>query len=338
MILGRALGCARDGRMALQSWSTAAAREGERFGYWHDAVCRAVLNVDTENPPEHGFFGEISAVPRAGARFVRFASAAHRIVRSPRLARRAEDGHVLVSLQLAGSSRIRQGGADLAVAPGEIAILDGACPFEIEFPAKVGRMIAVIPRVRLAARTPWRMPAQACKLAGDGWSADLIARTLAVLADPQIDPGADGAEALFDSLAGLLALAQQPGRGAAAAPGALQGEAMAAFVRRHACEPGLDAAAIAARFGVSIRTVHGRFAARGTTLGRALLDHRLDLARGALESAAWRGAPVSQIAWACGFCDLSHFTKSFRRRFGVAPREWRAGLRLGGQIGPAKAE
>jgi AraC-like DNA-binding protein len=34
----------------------------------------------------------------------------------------------------------------------------------------------------------------------------------------------------------------------------------------------------------------------------------------------WR---ISDIAYACGFSDISHFNHSFRRRFGDSPRSFR---------------
>jgi AraC family transcriptional activator of tynA and feaB len=32
---------------------------------------------------------------------------------------------------------------------------------------------------------------------------------------------------------------------------------------------------------------------------------------------------ISEIAYAWGFNDLSHFNRAFRARFGMTPREWR---------------
>ncbi|HTH73712.1 MAG TPA: AraC family transcriptional regulator [Trinickia sp.] len=37
------------------------------------------------------------------------------------------------------------------------------------------------------------------------------------------------------------------------------------------------------------------------------------------------GAPVADVAAACGFTDQSHFTRHFRRMFGVPPGRWQAG-------------
>jgi AraC family transcriptional regulator of arabinose operon len=35
--------------------------------------------------------------------------------------------------------------------------------------------------------------------------------------------------------------------------------------------------------------------------------------------------PIAQVAQACGFPTLSNFGEQFRRRYGVAPRDFRAG-------------
>jgi AraC family transcriptional regulator len=37
--------------------------------------------------------------------------------------------------------------------------------------------------------------------------------------------------------------------------------------------------------------------------------------------------PLADIALAAGFCDQSHFTRTFRRVIGVAPSQYRAFIR-----------
>jgi len=47
---------------------------------------------------------------------------------------------------------------------------------------------------------------------------------------------------------------------------------------------------------------------------------RLEMAQELMLSTA---EPLSQIAYACGFADQSHFTKVFRRGVGQTPNAWR---------------
>lgn len=60
-------------------------------------------------------------------------------------------------------------------------------------------------------------------------------------------------------------------------------------------------------------------------LGLYLWQRRLDRCAARLRDLAWAHVSVSAIALAHGFNDLSHFSRVFRRRFGQAPRDYRAG-------------
>ena len=43
------------------------------------------------------------------------------------------------------------------------------------------------------------------------------------------------------------------------------------------------------------------------------------------------GAPLSGVAFRCGFCDQSHLTRTFKRLFGVTPGAYVAASRTGGR-------
>jgi AraC family transcriptional regulator of arabinose operon len=62
----------------------------------------------------------------------------------------------------------------------------------------------------------------------------------------------------------------------------------------------------------------------GTTLMRALRDARLRYAARLLEGT---DLPVRSVATASGFVSAFHFSRLFRARFGVPPKEYRAGAR-----------
>jgi AraC-like DNA-binding protein len=77
----------------------------------------------------------------------------------------------------------------------------------------------------------------------------------------------------------------------------------------------------AAEAGISLRYLQKLFTARGTSCTNFLRSVRLDHAACQLHRRTLLGPrrPISEIAYASGFNDYTHFARQFRRRFGRAP-------------------
>jgi AraC-like DNA-binding protein len=95
------------------------------------------------------------------------------------------------------------------------------------------------------------------------------------------------------------------------------------FCRQNLHFPGLSPQFVAEHFGLSVRTLHLRFKEIEQTFGRWLLETRLDACSKALKDPLQRTRNISEIAYSCGFNDLSHFNKNFRARFNMTPSQWR---------------
>jgi AraC-like DNA-binding protein len=75
--------------------------------------------------------------------------------------------------------------------------------------------------------------------------------------------------------------------------------------------------------GIAPKQVQRLFGATGTTFSEFVLEQRLLLAHRLLSDADSRWKKISTIAHDTGFGDLSYFNRSFRRRFGMTPSDWR---------------
>jgi AraC-like DNA-binding protein len=307
---------------AVDTWSTDAVPARERFSYWRDVVCQAVLNVSTESPPQ-GFSARMTRRSFGQLRFASFDCTGHEIVRTSReLSRSPEDCYV-ITLHRRGKSHFTQDGDTVSLEPNEIAVVDGQRPFRIAFEETVSRAVAVIPRAMIDNRAPWVAQRPPRKLTGGSPFIDLARHHLRELTDDRSSLNEGAASLLADNLCNLLALASARGVAQERMQPQLQIEALLAFCRQNLHDARLSPQFVADHFGISIRTFHSRFEAIGQTFGRWLLDHRLDACRTALRDRNQRGSNVSEIAYRWGFNDLSHFNKAFRARFKQTPRECR---------------
>jgi AraC family transcriptional activator of tynA and feaB len=88
-------------------------------------------------------------------------------------------------------------------------------------------------------------------------------------------------------------------------------------------DPRLNAAAIASTAGISVRYANSVLADEHTSISRLIQERRLERCRRALEDPAQSHRSVSEIAYAWGFSDMTHFGRKFRHAFGPLPSEYR---------------
>jgi AraC-like DNA-binding protein len=78
---------------------------------------------------------------------------------------------------------------------------------------------------------------------------------------------------------------------------------------------------VVARTGISLRYLQKLFTQRGSTRSELIYSLRLDHAARLLgrRESLRNAQPLSEIAYARGFHDYTHFAGKFRRRFGHPP-------------------
>ena len=94
-------------------------------------------------------------------------------------------------------------------------------------------------------------------------------------------------------------------------------QAVLMILERRFAEPDFSAHKLAAAAGLSERYVNELLYEAGASLTSRLLELRLRRAAKWLAQAGDRR--ISEIAFDCGFNDLSYFNRCFRRRFGLTP-------------------
>jgi len=88
-------------------------------------------------------------------------------------------------------------------------------------------------------------------------------------------------------------------------------------------EAGLSPSEVAKRQGISESYLRKLFESEYTSFSDFVLGRRLVRAHGLLSDPRRRDSGIAQIAFACGFGDLSYFNRTFKRLYRATPSEVR---------------
>jgi AraC family transcriptional activator of tynA and feaB len=106
-------------------------------------------------------------------------------------------------------------------------------------------------------------------------------------------------------------------------PAGVTRAAVLSHVERHLGDRDLTVAGVCRRFAISPRTLHNLFADADESFAATVRRLRLERSAAVLADPATTAATVTAVAAAHGFDDPTSFSRAFRRRFGVSPREMR---------------
>jgi AraC-like DNA-binding protein len=95
------------------------------------------------------------------------------------------------------------------------------------------------------------------------------------------------------------------------------------IMRQRLSDSTLSLADVAQQMGLTLNYLHKLFRDDGRTMWEYLKAERLQRARELLDLASVRNVTITDVSLQCGFADTAHFSKSFKRVFGVSPREAR---------------
>jgi AraC-like DNA-binding protein len=223
--------------------------------------------------------------------------------------------------QLAGRSAVTQNEHAVQLAVGDVGLLDGAWPATRISDNGAQWLSIYLPRQSLVSHLGFEP--QACLR---GRSETLAARVLHQLVLDGIEEQETQAArsgphmrlALYDLVGALFAPSDQ-------SFGSRHSDMLFKRIRGimedSFADPNFGPNEVAAGTGISLRYLQKLFTERGSTCSESLYSLRLDHAARLVNRRASLGTnqPLSEIAYACGFRDYTHFARKFRHRFGHPP-------------------
>lgn len=301
--------------------------EGTRLNY--PAFCRKTAtafvqhHVATADPDR--FTGACSARNLGGLGVADIASADHAVERTRADIAHSASDHYKVSLQISGTAQLAQDGHRTVLHPGDFVIYDTAHPYRIRFPDRYRSVVLMLPKATLEVRPGDLAALIGHRLRGTGANGCFTALLGELGSNLGMFDDHEG-HALAESAVHLLGISLRHELGAQTRPT----DADAALRRRvleyidaRLATPSLDPGQIAEAHHLSVSRLHALFRNSGLTVASYIRGKRLSACHRALTDPRQDDRTITQIAHAHGFSDSAHFSRLYRSRYGVSPRETR---------------
>lgn len=294
------------------------------FGAWRDLLRAMGGRYYSEGTESSAFAGWVRPMSACGFTALDIGCNAQRIERTHRDARLDGVDHYCTVFQVAGESAMNHNDQAVRLAVGDVAFVDAARP--VTYFANNGSdawntLTLSLPRQSLVSHLGFEP--QGGLYRRGGTSAGRLLFNLIRDTDQAEGPAFSAANsymqlAIYDLVGALFA---QPDPW----PGSRHADKLftriRSIIKDGFADPDFGPNEVAAETGISLRYLQKLFTERGSTCSELIFSLRLDHAARLVNRRASLGTsqPLSEIAYACGFRDYTHFARKFRHRFGHAP-------------------
>ncbi|MFG1701671.1 helix-turn-helix domain-containing protein [Nonomuraea sp. M3C6] len=298
-----------------------------RHDAWRSIVCDTLGPLDLRIDPDAPLRGQIEfgKLGSVGVGSIR-TSTPHSVHRTSGLIHRDNPDLYRVVLTLSGSPRISQDGRQTQLSRGEFAIYDFTRPYELAYDSAVRLAVFSFPRDLLTVPVDSVAALAAVPITAESGAAALAVPLLrrVALNHETYQPGS--AARLSTVVMDLVstAVAERAEQTRSLPPDSRQRMLLLqvhAFIEQRLGEIDLDPATVAAAHHISVRYLHRLFESEHTTVAAWIRQRRLERCR--TELAQGRTESVSEIGARWGLPDSAHFSRLFRRAYGLPPAEYR---------------
>jgi len=302
----------------VRSLSTSGLAPKKQIQCWTDALSELCGQFDIDPMEASSLEGRINYTTVSKLKLCQIEASQHRLAHPVSKAKSAEHPYVKILFQTYGISHFEQGGRRIELLPGDCLAYDVSCPHTIISPGLTRHEVVIVPKELLLERGFRLSKMSACKLSartGTGRIAhDFVHATFDEAAKLSPNNATGVADSLIDLL--LLPLREADSKFDRGGPEAMYIRAQA-FIREHLRDPDLCIDQISAALGCTKRYLHMLFSDRGMTVSDYIWHARLQNCRHELETHA--GKTITDVAFSWGFSSSSHFSRVFRKYFGIVP-------------------
>lgn len=306
---------------------TSRVPRGERLALWGQALSGLSGILHNGNDPlrvdgynAETIDGQIETTHIGGITFSRIEASPHRIAQPAVDQRRV----INVLLQIFGTSVLEQGGRRIETSPGDCLIGDLSQSRQLLNPTGTKHLLIVIPGETAFSNGLGLHDSHYQCFSSSRGLGRLSRNLVETIIEDRAAIGAEYERDMADMVMRLLRLSLLASEEQFVL-GARQRLVQQAksFVDKNIRDPDLDLHQVAHALNCSPRYLHTAFAAEGTSITKYIWSARLELCHQELIRTRKEEMTVTDIAFACGFNSSSHFSRTFKEKFGVSPSKLR---------------
>ena len=289
---------------------------------WRSQLWSRFVRLESSSSDED-FFGHVSAAVPGSNRLSTVHSTTQITERTQANLRRDPHDDMLFAFQIEGHGFIEQDGRQARLDPGDFGCYMTDRPYRLAFDSPFRQVILRLPRHRLADHLPCLSQETARRFDGKAKAGLNAAGFIRQMTE-------QGGSLTDADLAGMDTVTAQMLATAIRQRTEMQGDAQTSRLERvKRClrdqlrDPDLDFAHVAAAEGMSLRTLQRLFQLDGVSPSQWVAEQRLKQVAQILRDPAQAKRSITDVALSCGFGDLSHFSRTFRQRYGTSARNWR---------------
>jgi AraC-like DNA-binding protein len=303
----------------VRSFSTSSAPKERRISMWEDHNRTALVDLRTACFARDSLTSTMLNLPLQSMRLTDIASNDHVIERTDTHIGRTPAGTVLLCLLAKGDASFFGAHGTVRIGSSEAILYDSDEPFMYGFNSTMRQHIFQIPRAKFRELTGReRLPQPMVFGKADERPLSSFRRIFAntirssILRQTAAD---DRIEEAFDGLFSMLLDSRN--RGSSRAHYAMAKD----FIVSNLDQPGLSVGDVASAVGVSERQLSRVFADQGIGVAESIAEVRLAAAYDMLTSTRADGLSIGEIARRVGYIHLSHFSRSFKAKYGMTARD-----------------
>lgn len=303
--------------------STDDLPDKDRVAMWRDHCCRVIMKLDIEPIGDARLEYSILARDLPGVRVMSTASSPVRIIRTREYLADG-NGDLVFIINQTGQTTVTARGRDVELREGDGLLMSASEVKVFDRNTYGGALSFRIPRSILSSMVTYVDDVVMQVLPYNTGALKLLAGYAAPLFNDLALATLDFRRTAVNHLHDLVALslgAAHDGVAAGRAIPAARLRMAKSYIAENSNRRDLSVGAVAAHLGLTPRNLQRLFESEGTTFSEFLLSQRLNRAHRMLTEPRLAQNPVGTIAYDAGFGDLSYFNRSFKRRFGMTPRE-----------------